>query len=60
MLAPLLVCAFVCFVTMYVVSVILSNGGHRTACDSLTDNNGGEGLCQATVVFIRHGEKVNS
>lgn len=49
-------CAFVAFVSMYVISVILSNGDRRVACDALSD--GGEGLCQALVVFIRHGEKV--
>ncbi len=58
-MAPLLVCAFVGFVAMYVISVILSDGDRRAACDAISDNNG-EGLCQAFVVFIRHGEKVPS
>ncbi len=57
-LAPILMCAFAGFVIMYVLSVFLGNGDRRTACAALSEDDGGEGLCQAFVVFIRHGEKV--
>jgi hypothetical protein len=59
-LAPLLICAFFGYVAIYVISVILGNGDVRAACNALSDNYRGEGLCQAFVVFIRHGEKVPS
>ena len=59
-MAPLLICAFFGYVAIYVISVILGHDKARVTCDTLSDNNEGEGLCQAYVVFIRHGEKVRS